>query len=63
MRVILFGFAARGDMIVATRDSLLVHVLSGTADTRVRSDGLHRLLGRLGFDERIRGDAETPGPG
>ena len=41
--------------IVADRDSLLVQVLSGTADARVPFDGLRRLLGRLGFDERIRG--------
>jgi len=40
---------------VAKRDSLLVQVLSGTADVGVPFDGLRRLLGRLGFDERIRG--------
>lgn len=37
------------------RDTLLVQVLSGTADANVPFDGLRRLLGRLGFDERIRG--------
>ncbi len=40
---------------MAKRDSLLVRVLSGAADARVPFDGLRRLLGRLGFDERIRG--------
>ena len=40
---------------MAKRDSLLVQVLSGTADARVPFDGLCRLLVRLGFDERIRG--------
>jgi len=40
---------------VAKRDTLLVQVLSGTADGNVPFDGLRRLLGRLGFNERIRG--------
>ena len=40
---------------MAKRDSLLVQVLSGTADASVPFDGLRRLLGRYGFDERIRG--------
>ena len=40
---------------MAKRDSLLVQVLSGTADSSVPFDGLRRLLGRCGFDERIRG--------
>ena len=40
---------------MAKRDVLLVRVLSGTADANVPFDGLRRLLGRLGFDERIRG--------
>jgi hypothetical protein len=40
---------------VAKRDTLLVQVLSGTADANVPFDGLRRLLSRLGFDERIRG--------
>ena len=41
--------------VVAKRDSLLVQVLSGTADAKVPFDGLRHLLGCLGFDERIRG--------
>jgi len=40
---------------VAKRDTLLVQVLSGTADANVPFEGLRRLLGRLGFDARIRG--------
>ena len=40
---------------MAKRDTLLVQVLSGTADANVPFDGLRRLLGCLGFDERIRG--------
>ena len=40
---------------MAKRDTLLVQVLSGTADANVPFDGLRRLLGRLGFNERIRG--------
>ncbi len=40
---------------MAKRDTLLVQVLSGTANANVPFDGLRRLLGRLGFDERIRG--------
>ena len=41
--------------VVVKRDSLLVQVLRGTADASVPFDGLRRLLGHLGFDERIRG--------
>lgn len=41
--------------MVAKRDTLLVQILSGTADVNVPFDGLRRLLGHLGFDERIRG--------
>jgi hypothetical protein len=37
------------------RDALLDQILSGTADANVPFDGLCRLLGRLGFAERIRG--------
>lgn len=37
------------------RDSLLAKLLSGTADANVPFDGLRRLLGHLGLDERIRG--------
>jgi len=40
---------------VAKRDTLLVQVLSGTADANIPFDGLRRLLCRLGFAERIRG--------
>ena len=40
---------------MARRDTLLIQVLSGTADANVPFDGLCRLLGRLGFDQRIRG--------
>ena len=40
---------------MAKRDTLLIQVLSGTADPNVPFDGLRRLLGRLGFVERIRG--------
>jgi len=34
---------------------MLQRVLSGTADANVRFVELRQLLGRLGFDERIRG--------
>lgn len=40
---------------MAKRDTLLVQVLSGSADANIPFDGLRRLLVRLGFDERIRG--------
>ena len=40
---------------MAKRDPLLIQILSGTADANVPFDGLRRLLGRLGFDQRIRG--------
>ena len=53
----VFGFATVFGLtsVVVKRDSLLVQVLSGAADAGVPFDGLRRLLGRLGFDERIRG--------
>jgi hypothetical protein len=35
---------------------LLHHILTKRGDANVPFDGLRRLLGRLGFDERIRGD-------
>ena len=41
--------------VVVKRDSLLVQVLRGTADASVPFDRLRRMLGRYGFDERIRG--------
>ena len=36
-------------------EKTLERVLSGTADASVRFDDLCRLLGRLGFEERVRG--------
>jgi hypothetical protein len=40
---------------VAKQDVLLTRILSGTADVNIPFDGLRRLLGRLGFEERMRG--------
>jgi hypothetical protein len=37
-------------------DKLLVRLLSGASDKSISFDDLRRLLVRLGFDERIRGD-------
>ena len=55
--VTAFGFTAGfgWTSVEAKRDSLLVQVLSGTADASVPFDRLRLLLGRYGFDERIRG--------
>lgn len=40
---------------MAKQDVLLTRILSGTADVNIPFDGLRRLLGRLGFEERMRG--------
>lgn len=37
------------------RDSVLLRVLQGTADSNVRFADLKSLLARLGFSERIKG--------
>lgn len=37
-------------------EKLIQRILSGTSDANVRFDSLCRLLIRMGFDERIRGD-------
>ena len=37
-------------------DKLLEQVLRGTSDANISFEGLCRLLHRLGFEERIRGD-------
>lgn len=37
-------------------DNVKQQVLSGTADANVSFDGLCKLLARLGFSERIKGD-------
>jgi hypothetical protein len=37
-------------------DKTLAQVLTGQADANIRFSELRRLLGRLGFSERIRGD-------
>ncbi len=36
-------------------EALLARILSGTADASIPFNDLRRLLGRLGFQERIRG--------
>ena len=41
---------------MAKSSKTLEKVLCGTADANVRFDDLRRLLIRLGFDERVRGD-------
>lgn len=38
------------------RDGLLARILGGMSDANIPFSGLRRLLARLGFDERIRGD-------
>lgn len=38
------------------RSRLLTRILSGSADQSIRFDELRRLLARLGFAERVRGD-------
>jgi hypothetical protein len=38
------------------RDKLLDRILRGTSDANIPFDGLCRLLRRLGFEERVRGD-------
>jgi hypothetical protein len=42
--------------IMAKSSRTLEKVLCGTADVNVRFDDLRRLLIRLGFEERVRGD-------
>lgn len=41
---------------MAKSDKLLLRVLQGTADANIRFSELRRLLARLGFTERTRGD-------
>lgn len=36
-------------------NKILVQILSGTSDANISFKELHQLLGKLGFDERIRG--------
>lgn len=36
-------------------DKLLFQILRGVSDSNIESDDLHRLLRRLGFEERRRG--------
>ena len=43
------------DRIMGRRDPLVTRVLSGTADASISFEALRRLLGALGFVERIRG--------
>ena len=38
------------------RDRLLSQILSGTSDANISFRGLCRLLDRLGFEMRVRGD-------
>jgi hypothetical protein len=40
---------------VAKHDELLVRILGGSSDANIAFNDLRHLLGRLGFDERIRG--------
>jgi len=39
-----------------SRAKILDRVLRGTSDANIRFDDLRRVLKRLGFEERIRGD-------
>ena len=39
-----------------SRAKILNRVLRGTSDANIRFDDLRRVLKRLGFEERIRGD-------
>ena len=41
---------------MAKHDRLLSRILRGTSDANIRFNELRNLLGRLGFEERIRGD-------
>lgn len=41
---------------MSTFDKLLVRILLGRSDSNISFAGLCRLLGRLGFDERVKGD-------
>lgn len=41
---------------MAKYDDLLRRILSGGSDANIPFAGLRHLLGRLGFNERIRGD-------
>ena len=40
---------------MATYDDLLARILRGTSDANIPFNDLRQLLGRLGFEERIRG--------
>ena len=40
---------------MAGRDPIIARILSGTADANIAFDALRRVLGTLGFAERIRG--------
>ena len=44
------------DCCVAKYDNLLSRILGGTSDANIPFEDLRRLLKRLGFAERIRGD-------
>ena len=41
---------------MSQEEKLLLNVLRGTQDKNIPFLGLQKLLGRLGFNERIRGD-------